>query len=100
VYSATEARWLYVDTARLGTTSLQETQYIAGMFMVYLYGFITGTPANLGPNVGSGPLQVTSEYTLNEDALLRRAATGFNTTPQGLQRSGVALLAYLFGLSP
>jgi hypothetical protein len=99
VYSAAEVRHLYLDTVRLGTTSLAATQKAAGQFMVFLHGFVTGTPPTFGPNLGSGPLSVTSTYTAAEDAQLEAAATGLGTEPQSLQRIGVLLLAYLFGLS-
>jgi hypothetical protein len=98
VYSGPEARLLYVDAVFLHATDLPSTQRIAAMFMVFLGGLVQANPPTLGPDVGSGPLSVTSTYSIAEESLVQSTATQFGTDPASLQRIGVKLLAFLITL--
>jgi hypothetical protein len=86
--------------AALHTPDLATTQHQAALFMVFLGALIRatgGTPPNLGSAPGSGPIVVTSTYTRAENAVLLRTAALFRSDPPTLQRTGVAVLAFLLG---
>jgi len=97
-YTAVEARWLLTDMAALHTPDLATTQHHAALSMVFLGALIRatgGTPPNLGSSPGSGPVVVTSSYSRAENAALLRTAAFFRSDPPTLQRTGVAVVAYL-----
>ncbi len=99
-YTTDEANWLLTDLEALHAPDLATTQHDAALFMTFLGALIRvtgGTPPNLGSSPGHGPIVVTSTYSRAENASLLRAATFFQSDPPTLQRTGVAVLAYLAG---
>jgi hypothetical protein len=99
-YTTDEANWLLTDMAALHTPDLATTQHHAALFMVFVGALIRatgGTPPNLGSSPGSGPIAVTSTYSGAENAVLLRTAALFRSDPPTLQRTGVAVLAFLLG---
>ena len=99
-YTTDEANWLLTDMAALHTPDLATTQHHAALFMIGFGALIRitgGTLPNLGSAPGSGPIAVTSTYTRAENASLLRSAALFRSDPPTVQRTGVAVLAFLAG---
>ena len=99
-YTTDEANWLLTDLKALHTPDLATTQHHAALFMTYFAALIRitgGTLPNLGSAPGSGPIAVTSTYTRAENASLLRSAALFRSDPPTVQRTGVAVLAFLAG---
>ena len=99
-YTTDEATWLLTDLKALHTPDLATTQHHAALFMIGFGALIRitgGTLPNLGSAPGSGPIAVTSTYTRAETASLLRSAALFRSDPPTVQRTGVAVLAFLVG---